>query len=150
MLNRMVASLVLVVMAAIPAAAQDAPDTRAVLQAADAAMGVSGVHSLRYSGHGYVTSPGQAYSSALNDTWPRYDMSYTRTIDYAANSYMDEQTRNQATWPNRGGGGRPTDGDRLIDLVESAPNDVKADVGKEEAEKIKKQLEDVGAKVELK
>ncbi len=36
------------------------------------------------------------------------------------------------------------------DLVESAPNDVKADVGKEEAEKIKKQLEDVGAKVELK
>ncbi len=114
MLNRMVASLVLVVMAAIPAAAQDAPDTRAVLQAADAAMGVSGVHSLRYSGHGYVTSPGQAYSSALNDTWPRYDMSYTRTIDYAANSYMDEQTRNQATWPNRGGGGRPTDGDRLI------------------------------------
>ena len=114
MLNRMVASLVLVVMAAIPAAAQDAPDTRAVLQAADAAMGVSGVHSLRYSGYGYVTSPGQAYSSALNDTWPRYDMSYTRTIDYAANSYMDEQTRNQATWPNRGGGGRPTDGDRLI------------------------------------
>lgn len=36
------------------------------------------------------------------------------------------------------------------DLVEGAPNDVKADVGKEEAEKIKKKLEDVGAKVELK
>ncbi len=36
------------------------------------------------------------------------------------------------------------------DLVEGAPKDVKADVGKEEAEKIKKQLEDVGAKVELK
>ena len=36
------------------------------------------------------------------------------------------------------------------DLVEGAPKDVKADVSKDEAEKIKKQLEDVGAKVELK
>ncbi len=36
------------------------------------------------------------------------------------------------------------------DLVESAPADVKTDVLKEEAEKIKKQLEEVGAKVELK
>ena len=36
------------------------------------------------------------------------------------------------------------------DLVEGAPKDLKADVKKEEAEKIKKQLEDAGAKVELK
>jgi len=36
------------------------------------------------------------------------------------------------------------------DLVEGAPNEVKADVGKDEAAKIKKQLEDAGAKVELK
>ena len=36
------------------------------------------------------------------------------------------------------------------DLVEGAPKDVKADVAKDEAEKIKKQLEDAGAKVELK
>jgi len=36
------------------------------------------------------------------------------------------------------------------DLVEGAPKDVKADVGKDEAAKIKKQLEDAGAKVELK
>jgi large subunit ribosomal protein L7/L12 len=36
------------------------------------------------------------------------------------------------------------------DLVEGAPKDVKADVSKDEAEKIKKQLEDAGAKVELK
>lgn len=36
------------------------------------------------------------------------------------------------------------------DLVEGAPKDVKADVPKAEAEKIKKQLEDAGAKVELK
>jgi large subunit ribosomal protein L7/L12 len=36
------------------------------------------------------------------------------------------------------------------DLVEAAPKEVKADVNKEEAEKIKKQLESAGAKVELK
>ena len=36
------------------------------------------------------------------------------------------------------------------DLVEGAPKEVKADVNKDEAAKIKKQLEDVGAKVELK
>ena len=36
------------------------------------------------------------------------------------------------------------------DLVESAPVDVKTDVLKDEAEKMKKQLEEVGAKVELK
>jgi len=36
------------------------------------------------------------------------------------------------------------------DLVEGAPKEVKADVPKDEAAKIKKQLEDAGAKVELK
>ena len=36
------------------------------------------------------------------------------------------------------------------DLVEGAPKDVKADVSKDEAAKLKKQLEDAGAKVELK
>ena len=36
------------------------------------------------------------------------------------------------------------------DLVEGAPKEVRADVSKDEAAKIKKQLEDAGAKVELK
>ena len=36
------------------------------------------------------------------------------------------------------------------DLVVGAPKEVKADVSKDEAAKIKKQLEDAGAKVELK
>ena len=36
------------------------------------------------------------------------------------------------------------------DLVEGAPKEVKADVSKDLANKIKKQLEDAGAKVELK
>src|ERR1041385_1549092 len=36
------------------------------------------------------------------------------------------------------------------DLVEGAPKEVKADVSKDEANRIKKQLEDAGAKVEVK
>jgi large subunit ribosomal protein L7/L12 len=36
------------------------------------------------------------------------------------------------------------------DLVEAAPKEVKADVSKDESEKLKKQLEAAGAKVELK
>ena len=36
------------------------------------------------------------------------------------------------------------------DLVEAAPKEVKADVSKDEAEKIKKQLEEAGATVEVK
>ena len=36
------------------------------------------------------------------------------------------------------------------DLVEGAPKEVKVDVNKDEANKLKKQLEDAGAKVELK
>ena len=36
------------------------------------------------------------------------------------------------------------------DLVEAAPKDIKQGVGKEDAEKFKKQLEDAGATVELK
>jgi glyoxylase-like metal-dependent hydrolase (beta-lactamase superfamily II) len=117
MLRTSAVSLAIVLSFVLPVAAQDAPSARAILEAADAAMGAGELHSLRYSGHGYITSPGQAYSSALDDTWPRFDMRYTRTIDYDTNSYRDEQVRNQSTWPNRGGGGRPTEGDRT--LVES-------------------------------
>ncbi|MGD2279106.1 MAG: 50S ribosomal protein L7/L12 [Candidatus Omnitrophota bacterium] len=36
------------------------------------------------------------------------------------------------------------------DLVESAPKEIKGDVAKDEAEKMKKQLEGSGAKIELK
>ncbi|MGB2599160.1 MAG: 50S ribosomal protein L7/L12 [Candidatus Omnitrophota bacterium] len=36
------------------------------------------------------------------------------------------------------------------DLVEAAPKEIKGDIPKDEAEKMKKQMEEVGAKVELK
>ena len=42
------------------------------------------------------------------------------------------------------------DGVEAKNLVEGAPKPVKEGVSKEEAEKIKKQLEDAGAKVEIK
>lgn len=90
------------------------PNVRAVLQAADAAIGASKLNSVQYSGTGYVTSVGQNYSSALDDTWPRFDLkSYVRTIDYPSMSMKDEQVRVQGAWPaNRGGGVRPIVGER--------------------------------------
>ena len=95
-----------------------APDARAVLQAADGAMGASNLRSIQYSGTGYITSPGQSYTAALNDTWPRFDLTYTRTIDYDTHSYREEQLRVQGTWPLRGGGFRPITGERRqVELV---------------------------------
>ncbi len=109
MLRQWGVSAILVLGLAMPAMAEEAPSAEAVLEAASEAMGTANVHSVRYSGTGYITSPGQSYSSALDDTWPRYDMTYTRTMDYDSNSWRDEQVRNQSTWSPRGGGGRPTD-----------------------------------------
>jgi glyoxylase-like metal-dependent hydrolase (beta-lactamase superfamily II) len=114
MLKWVAAASLPVLLLTVAASAQDVPDAGSVLRAAEVAMGADDLNSLRYSGHGYITSVGQSYSSALDDTWPRFDMRYTRTIDYETNSYTDEQVRNQSTWPNRGGGGRPTEGDRTL------------------------------------
>jgi glyoxylase-like metal-dependent hydrolase (beta-lactamase superfamily II) len=127
MLKGFAASFLLTLAVMTPVLAQETPNARDVLEAADEAMGASRISALRYSGHGYVTSVGQSYSSALDDNWPRYDMQYTRTIDYQTNSFRDEQIRNQATWPNRGGGGRPTEGDRA--LIEAYAEGFAWDVG---------------------
>jgi glyoxylase-like metal-dependent hydrolase (beta-lactamase superfamily II) len=100
---------------AIPASAQDAaPDAKAVLAKADAAMGVSKVNSLQISATGYVTALGQNYSSSLDETWPRFELkSFTRTIDFPTNSMREDQVRVQGTWnATRGGGQRPIIGER--------------------------------------
>src|SRR4051794_22516754 len=105
MLKRVAVSLALMVLFSLPGAAQNgAPSARAVLQAADRAMGASRVHSLQYTGSGYITVPGQSYPSALDDTWPRFDVTYTRTIDYDRKAYREDLVRRQGTWPVRGGG----------------------------------------------
>src|SRR5258705_13915216 len=108
-------SMAVAALCAMPVAAQtSAPNARTVLQAADAAMGVSKVTSLQYSATGYVTALGQNYSSSLDETWPRFELkSFTRTIDFPSNSMREDQTRVQGVWnATRGGGQRPIIGER--------------------------------------
>jgi glyoxylase-like metal-dependent hydrolase (beta-lactamase superfamily II) len=104
MLKRMAVSFALLALLSAPGAAQNTTDARTVLQAADRAMGASNLRSVQYSGTGYITQPGQSYTSALDDTWPRFDITYTRTIDYTTNSFREERVLRQGTWPSRGGG----------------------------------------------
>ena len=55
----------------LAAAAQNtAQDARAVIDAATAAMGTSGLQSIQYSGTGSTNPTGQAYLSG--GPWPRY------------------------------------------------------------------------------
>src|SRR5215470_17667844 len=108
-------SIALAALFAMPVAAQNTgPNAKTVLQAADAAMGASKLKSLQYSATGYVTVLGQNYSSALDDTWPRFELkSFVRTIDYPTNSMREDQTRVQGVWnATRGGGQRPIIGER--------------------------------------
>src|SRR5919109_1753998 len=88
------------------AAAQDA---RSVLQVASAAMGVTNLKSIQYSGTGWNAAVGQSYSA--DEDWPRFEVtSYTRTIDYDSRSSKEELTRRQGSYPPRGGGGTPIQG----------------------------------------
>jgi glyoxylase-like metal-dependent hydrolase (beta-lactamase superfamily II) len=115
MAGKIMLSMAFAVLLAIPASAEDAaPDVKAVLAKADAAMGVSKVTSLQYSATGYVTALGQNYSSALDETWPRFELKgMTRTIDFPSHSMREDQTRVQGVWnATRGGGQRPIMGER--------------------------------------
>src|ERR1044071_3896071 len=97
------------------AAAQDA---RATLQAAVRAMGTDTLRCITYSGTGgYVGIVGQGFSPA--DDWPKVQLAnYSRTINYDAKTMREEQTRRQGTYPARGGGGIPIQGDqRIVALV---------------------------------
>ena len=105
MFKRIGAPLALLVLFSVPGEAQNAaPNARAVLQAADRVMGATNLRSVQYSGTGYITQTGQSFTSALDDTWPRFDITFTRTIDYTTNSFREEQVRRQGSWPVRGGG----------------------------------------------
>jgi len=92
---------------ATPAAAQDA---KALLQAADKAIGASQVNSVQYSGTGYIAREGQSY--AVDGDWPRFELrSYTMTIDYGSKSGKEEYARAQGNYPVRGGGQQPVIGE---------------------------------------
>jgi glyoxylase-like metal-dependent hydrolase (beta-lactamase superfamily II) len=70
----------------VSAAAQDATS---LLQAADKAVGASGVNSVLYTGTGTLRYPGQNYDA--NADWPRVPMtSYSATIDYPSKSSKEE------------------------------------------------------------
>jgi len=89
--------------AALMAASAPAQDARGVLQAAAAAMGVSNVQSIQYSGTGWQGMVGQ--NVAPDQDWPRVDLtSYTRTIDFETMSSREEYVRAQGNNAPRGGG----------------------------------------------
>jgi glyoxylase-like metal-dependent hydrolase (beta-lactamase superfamily II) len=100
MQSRLALAFALAVLAAGPAAAQDA---RALLQAADQATGASKVNSIQFTATGRVAYIGQNYTTL--DDWPRVDLqSWTETIDYPSKSAREEQVRVQGKNPPRGGG----------------------------------------------
>jgi len=83
-----------------PASAQNA---RALLQAADNAVGASKVNSIQYTGTGRISYLGQNFTTA--DDWPRVDLkSWSQSIDYGSKSAKEEMVRVQGNNPPRGGG----------------------------------------------
>lgn len=94
-----------------------AQDAKTVLQAADRAMGASGVNSIQYAGTGWMTTVGQSY--AADSDWPRADLkSYSNLIDYPSRSGKEEYVRVQGNNPPLGGGFQPLIGDvRSLNLV---------------------------------
>src|SRR5215467_15328435 len=92
-----------------PAAAQNA---KALLQAADNAVGASKVNSIQYTGTGRISYLGQNFSTT--DDLPRVDMkSWSQTIDYTNKASKEEMVRVQGNNPPRGGGaGFPITGEQ--------------------------------------
>ena len=101
----------------VPAAAQQGQPNanqaaaKAILQAADAAIGASKVHSYVNSATGWRGYPGQQF--ARGDL-PRSDLkSYVSTVDYDSKSRKVEYVRVQGNNPARGGGaGFPVQGEQ--------------------------------------
>ncbi len=92
-----------------PAAAQNA---RALLQAADTAVGASKVNSIQYTGTGRISYLGQNFTTT--DDWPRVDMkSWSQIIDYSGKAAKEDMVRVQGNNPARGGGaGFPITGEQ--------------------------------------
>ena len=89
------------------AGAASAQDAKAVLQAAQKAMG--DVNSIQYSGTGHIFSFGQAWKP--DDPWPSTNLtSYMKTIDYSSKSAKEDYVHSEPN-PMVKGGGRPFAGD---------------------------------------
>ncbi len=94
-----------------------AQDVNAILRTVGTTIGADNLRCLTYSGTGYVGAVGQNYTP--RDDWPRIELaSYTKTVNFDAKSAREEQVRRQGTFPARGGGGIPIQGEvRQINLV---------------------------------
>jgi glyoxylase-like metal-dependent hydrolase (beta-lactamase superfamily II) len=92
-------------------------DAKAILQAVAKNIGADNLRCVTYAGSGYVGAVGQNYTP--RDDWPRVELaSYTKTINFESRSAREEQGRRQGTFPARGGGGMPIQGEvRQINLV---------------------------------
>src|SRR5215470_19180136 len=104
-----VVSALIIGPAVYPAAAHNA---RAVLQAADSAVGASKVNSIQFTGTGRISYLGQNFTTL--DDWPRVDLkSWSQTIDYGSKSAKEDMVRVQGNNPPRGGGaGFPITGEQ--------------------------------------
>src|SRR6202049_1805641 len=91
-----------------------AQDAKTVLQNATKAMG--DVKSIQFSGTGHLSAVGQAWNPT--SPWPETIVkSYTRTVDYGAQSSREELVRNEGDPPAKGGAA-PFGGDqKQVNLV---------------------------------
>jgi glyoxylase-like metal-dependent hydrolase (beta-lactamase superfamily II) len=105
------------VVISLTVAGGSAQDVKAVLQTVTRNIGAENLKCLTYSGRGYVGIVGQNYTP--RDDWPRVELaSYTKTVNFDAKSAREEQIRRQGSFPARGGGGMPIQGDvRQINVV---------------------------------
>ena len=114
-------TLLVVVLLGLMVGTAAAQDAKAVLQAAATAMGTANVKSVQYTGTGWNTALGQNYTADTD--WPRFEVTnYTRTIDYAAQFSKEEVTRRQGSYPARGGGGTPLQGEQHLVSIVSGKN----------------------------
>jgi hypothetical protein len=81
----------------------DAQDGRAGLEAAEKALGATGLKSIEIQGGGTFFWVGQAYSAGT--AWPQFNVrSFTRVVNYDTASLRDEMVRTRALEPPKGGG----------------------------------------------
>ncbi len=107
--------LVVVAVLALTAATA-AQDARTVLQTAAKNIGADSLKTLQITGTGWNAAVGQSFSPT--EDWPRFEISsYTKLIDYDAKSSREQITRRQGTYPPRGGGGTPIQGEQRQDFV---------------------------------
>lgn len=103
-MKKMLAAAAAIACLSFHAAAQtSAPDLRALIDAATAAMGTANLRTLQYTATGSFFATGNAYTSG--GPWPRFTVTkYTMSIDYSLPAMRQELVRIDDANPPRGGG----------------------------------------------